>query len=86
MLKLVEKLKLENNRTIILIREIRLQGKDSYVYLEMNKTQMETLQRDYKKNPDLNINDYGEVLEQGLGRKPNSRVRKDMQKQYGWED
>ncbi len=86
MLKFTEKLKIENNITIILIRDIRLDGKDSYVYIKMNKGQMEALSRDYKKNPDLNIDEYGEVVERGLGKKPNSRVRKDMQKIHGWSD
>ena len=84
MVKFIEKLKLENNRSIYLIRGLKEEGKDIYMYIEMNKTQVDCLGRDNKKGLQKPIEEYGEVIEKGYGKKPNSQVRKRLKNEYGW--
>jgi len=85
-LKFIEKLKLENNNSIILIKGLKQKGKDFWVYMEMNKNQIEILNRNSDKGQEIILSHYGKEVESGFGKKPNSQTRNRMKKEFGFEE
>lgn len=72
------------NRRIYLIRGSDGTGRQAWYYLRVCKKSPLLFERDARKGQ-INLSDYGEILQSGYGKDPPASVVRDMQETWGFQ-
>ena len=84
MLSHAQKLQLGTHDAVVLCRGMNIQGNPFWVFLQLDRQEIETLNEAYNKAQNIDLLNHGRLLCKGMGHDIPDDIMQHMQQHYGF--